>query len=112
MKFTMDCKFEQKSIDKIIKERNLEKGGRVQQVVDNEVIRQLGARVKRDTGAMESSIRATTVIGSGIVRVSTPYAKHQDNYDSGMNGLRGYRAFERMKADCKDDILRAAEKVR
>ena len=38
MKFTMDCKFEQKSIDKIIRDRNLENGGRVQQVVDNEVI--------------------------------------------------------------------------
>ena len=112
MKFTMDCKFEQKSIDKIIKDRNLEKGGRVQQVVDNEVVRLLGPRVKYRNGDMEKSIARTTVIGSGIVRVSTPYAKHQDNYDSGMNGLRGYRAFERMKADCKDDILRAAEKAR
>lgn len=110
MKFTMECTFKKHDVDKIIAKHNLAEGGKVQKVVDNEVVKELGKRVPRDTGTEQNSIRGTTTLGSGIVRVSTPYAHYQDEHNKG-SGMRGAHAFERMKAGCKDTILRAAAKI-
>lgn len=94
----------------LLKVRGLEEGGRVQKTVDSEVLRYCDPYVPFDTGALKTSGITATVIGSGEVVYNTPYARRQYYENSGKSGgLRGKQWFERMKADRKEDILRAAK---
>jgi len=103
-------KFESAKTSEIIEKRGLEEGGRVQQYVDNEVMRCMEPRMPKLYGIMINSMIIATVIGSGEVVVNTPYAKARSK-SARNNGLRGPQFFERMKADCKDDILRGAAEI-
>lgn len=97
-------KFEQDSVQNIIKRRGLNTGGRVQQYVDSEVMRYMQPYMPKRTGAMIESMVTATDVGSGEVVVNTPYAKKVSK-KARPNGQRGSSFFERMKADHKDDIL-------
>ena len=103
-------KFEQDSVQNIIKRRGLNTGGRVQQYVDSEVMRYMQPYMPKRTGAMIESMVTATDVGSGEVVVNTPYAKKvskKARYND-KEPLRGAHFFERMKADHNDDILNGA----
>ena len=107
-----------RSTAELIRMRNLQDRGRVQQFIDNEVLRYSDPYIPFDTGALKSSGIRSTVIGSGRVRYDTPYAKHvyYANRGTGTQGTayggkRGRLWFERMKTDHKKDILRGARAI-
>lgn len=83
-----------------------------QVAVDSEVLRYNAAYVPFVTGMLEKSGRLGTLLGTGEVRYSAPYAKPQyyktmpwRSYDA----QRGGKWFERMKLRHKTAILRAAQ---
>ncbi len=93
-------------------EKNFE---RAQQYVDSEVLRLSDPYVPMLTGTLKKSGTLGTVIGSGVVEYTAPYAKEQYynnagrgkeglNAANGNKGLRGREWFERMKADHLDEI--------
>ncbi len=93
---------------KLLQKRGLEDNGRVQCIVDSEVMRRMEPYMPKLTGAMINSMITGTRIGSGEVVVNTPYAHARSKSARNVPLLRGPHFFERFKADCKDDILRAA----
>ena len=71
-------KLDVESIPKIKQSRGLEERGRVQQMIDSEVIRLMSPYTPRDTGALINSATRLTQIGSGLVKQggpSAPYAR-------------------------------------
>ena len=98
--------------NEIIQKRGLESGGVVQQIVDSEVMRYMDPYIPLASGAMRDSMITDTVIGSGEIQVNTPYAHRRLlSARTSKSDLRGPNYFNRMKADHKDDILRAAAKA-
>ncbi len=103
-----------------VDEKNLLKRfSKAQKVLDSEVLRRCDPYVPMDTGMLKKSGILGTVIGSGKIVYTAPYARRQYYTNKGMGrqgtrkrssrnhkGLRGAYWFERMKADQKDDILR------
>lgn len=100
------------NIDKygdILKRRGLEESGRVQQIIDSEVLRRCDPYVPKDTGMLIDSGIIATDIGSGEVKYETPYAKAQYYTKSfSHSGKRTHHFFEVVKAEQKDDILKTA----
>ena len=84
-----------------------------QRIIDSEVLRLCAPMVPKRTGALERSGATGTVIGSGEVKYTAPYARPQyfktatsRSYDP----RRGGMWFERMKTAHKDHILRLISK--
>lgn len=107
-----------KPTEQLLKERGLNKGGKVQKFVDSECIRRMQPYTPFQTGNLIRSVILGTVIGSGILRYIAPYARkvYYDNAGRGKEGtsnggLRGRKWFERMKTVWKETILRAAAKL-
>lgn len=74
----MKVKLDVESIPQIKQSRGLEERGRVQQMIDSEVIRLMSPYTPRDTGALINSATRLTQIGSGLVKQggpSAPYAR-------------------------------------
>lgn len=97
---------------------------KAQKIIDSEVLRRCDPYVPMQTGSLKRSGISGTVIGSGVVEYTAPYAKKQYylNKGTGRQGaakknnhnkhcLRGAYWFERMKADHKKDILNKAKGV-
>ena len=110
------AEFNMKPLSQLLSERGLSPHGEVQKYVDSSVLRYSAKYIPKDTGTLIRSGTQHTVIGSGRVRYVTPYAKpvYYSNAGYGRNGtqrggLRGKLWFERMKADCKDKILKGAQ---
>ena len=61
----MKVKLDVESIPQIKQSRGLEERGRVQQMIDSEVIRLMTPYTPRDTGALINSATRLTQIGSG-----------------------------------------------
>ena len=121
----------------ILARRGLEKQGRVQKYIDNEVLRLSSPYLPHDNGILERTGRMATEIGSGEVNWIAPYARYlyygkvmvgertrsawakpdekkvvtnkDIQYQGG--GLRGAFWFERTKADHKDEILQGAAEI-
>lgn len=111
-KTTFELKF--KPVREILESRGLNPGGRVQQVIDSEVLRLDDPYVPFDTGNLRQSGIRGTHIGSGEVVYNAVYAASQyyntpdtRSYDP----MRGAQWFERMKADHHGEILEAARKA-
>lgn len=71
-------KLDVKSLQEFKQSRGLEERGRVQQMIDSEVIRLMTPYTPRDTGALINSATRNTQIGSGLVKQggpSAPYAR-------------------------------------
>lgn len=71
-------KLDVKSLQEFKQLRGLEERGRVQQMIDSEVIRLMTPYTPRDTGALINSATRLTQIGSGLVKQggpSAPYAR-------------------------------------
>lgn len=101
--------------EKILRNRGLEKGGRVQKFIDSEVLRYCDPFVPFRTGMLKSSGTRGTVIGSGIVKYDTIYARknYYENGGYGIQGLnnggkRGRLWFKRMKELYADTIKKGA----
>lgn len=74
----MKVKLDVKSLQEFKQSRGLEERGRVQQMIDSEVIRIMTPYTPRDTGALINSATRLTQIGSGLVKQggpSAPYAR-------------------------------------
>lgn len=106
------------SDSKMLKDRGLDKGGKVQQAVDSEVLRRSDPYVPFRTGALKKSGVLGTKIGSGEVIYNAIYADKQYYHNAGRGkqgtvsgGLRGKYWFERMKASHKEDIINTAKKA-
>ena len=108
-KFMFKAEMNFDSYGKILEKRGLESGGRVQQIIDSEVLRRCDPYVPKDTGQLIDSGIIATDIGSGEVKYETPYAAAQyynKNYHH--QDKRTHHFFEVVKAAQKDDILKTA----
>ena len=112
----MSIKVSFKPIKTMLKDRGLDAGGRVQKIVDSEVLRRSDKYVPFRTGFLKKSGILGTVIGSGEVIYNALYADKNYYHNAGrgkqgtaLGGLRGKKWFERMKTDNKDDIIRLAQ---
>lgn len=86
---------------------------RKQKIVDSEVLRYCAPLIPFRTGSLTRSGILGTVIGSGNVQYTTPYARfqyYQTAQTRSYDPRRGAKWFERMKAAHKGDIQRAAER--
>lgn len=98
----------------ILERRGIEKGGKVQQFIDSEVLRRCQPYVPMDTGELIRSGIRSTKIGSGEVKYRTPYARRWYYIKAQFQGApkRGTYWFERMKNEGgKEAILRGAREV-
>lgn len=80
-----------------------------QKFVDSECLRYCDNLVPFKTGMLKRSGILGTVIGSGEVKYTVPYAKRQ-YYKGRANGQRGRRWFERMVTTQGEDIRKGAGK--
>ena len=100
----------------MLKDRGLQAEGKVQKIVDSEVLRRSDPYVPFDTGYLKKSGIIGTKIGKGEVIYDAVYA-HTNYYmnagkgkeGTSKGGLRGKFWFERMKADHLEDILKTAK---
>ena len=111
MDIKLDGNLDLKPSSEILRERGIENNGRVQKVIDSEVLRLCEPYVPlRD----EPLIKSGTIhpkIGSGVVIYSTPYARRHYYRAARFRGApkRGNYWFERMKKEGgKEKILRSA----
>lgn len=102
----------------LLAKRGLQKGGRVQQYIDSEVLRCCDSYVPFRTGKLKQSGITATVIGSGMVRYNTPYARKNYYSNNGVGnegtkrgGKRGRLWFERMKPDHVPKILKGVKQI-
>lgn len=132
----MKLKAEVKSMQEILQNHGLQDGGPVQKLVDSECMRYMSDYMpRRQAGELEHMMVLSTVVGSGEIDTPGPYAHYLYEgilYVSPTTGsawakkneikvptgkeliyagapMRGKKWFERMKADHKEDILRAAQ---
>lgn len=80
-----------------------------QKVVDKEFLRYCSKLVPFKTGKLMESGTSGTVIGSGEIKYTVPYAKRQ-YYKGRASGQRGRLWGERAKSAHKEDIRRGAGK--
>jgi len=71
------AKLELKGIDEILEKRGMKTGGKVQKFVDSECIRLMKPYTPNLNGVLIDSATLNTVIGSGKIIQSTPYARYQ-----------------------------------
>lgn len=132
----MKLKFEIKDKNFILKNHGLQEGGPVQKLFDSECMRYMSDYMpRRQAGELEHMMVLSTVLGSGQIDIPGPYAHYLHEgilYVSPTTGsawakkgeikvptgkeltyagapMRGKKWFDRMKADHKDDVLRAAQ---
>ncbi len=99
-----------KDINELLRDRGLNAHGRVQKFIDSDTMRLMEPYMQLDTSQMIKSMYSSTDVGSGEVKVDTPYA-HMRLHHGPTKGLRGPNYFERMKADRLDEILDGAAKI-
>lgn len=117
----MKCSFKlkMKPTDEILKARGLEEHGRVQTILDSEVVRLCSPYVPVDTHTLQRSASLATDFGSGEVVYQTPYARRIYYTHKGekahsakpQDRRAGKLWLERMKADCMDELKKVVEKA-
>lgn len=110
-RFNLDVKTDI-DINKALKRLGVEENGRVQKVIDSEVLRLNDSYIPKDTGQLIRSGQQNTEIGSGEVVYQTPYARKQYYIPMEHKGQRSEYWFEQMKANGgKELIINAARKA-
>ena len=110
--FNLNLRSMSVDIEAAMRRLNLEERGRVQQVIDSEVLRLNDPYVPKDTGELIRSGIANTQIGSGEVIYQTPYARRQYYIPMNHDGKRCAYWFEQMKNEGgKEKILNAARRA-
>ena len=110
MDIKLDGNLDLKPSSEILRDRGIENNGRVQKVIDSEVLRLCQPYVPLMDGTLIKSGTIHTKIGSGVVIYSTPYARRHYR-PARFRGApkRGNYWFERMKKEGgKEKILRSA----
>ena len=104
--------------EEILANHGLNNGGRVQKFIDSEVLRRSDKYTPKRTGELIRSGTRGTVIGSGRIIYTAPYAKNQHDHNAGRGmqgtargGHRGKQWFFRMKADHREAILQGAAAI-
>ena len=128
-----------KPINEILAVRGLEPNGKVQQFIDSECIRLMKPYTPFRNGILEKNAKNSTVIGSGTIKYTVPYARYQYygllmvssvtgsawarhgeskvltetplRYSKDRHPMAGKMWFERMKADKKEEILRGVAQI-
>lgn len=107
-----------KSTAQLLRERGINKGGKVQRFIDSEVIRCMDSFVPLRSGTLKKSAILGTVIGSGRVKYTAPYARRNYYENAGLGnegtqrgGRRGRKWFERMKPIYLETILNGAVRL-
>lgn len=110
--------FKIKPTEQLLRERGLNRGGKVQKFIDSEVIRCMDSFVPFRSGILKKSALLGTVIGSGLIKYTAPYARknYYENRGRGIEGTqnggrRGRKWFERMKLIYLGHILSSAAKI-
>ena len=110
--------FEIKPIVQLLRERGIEKGGKIQKFIDSEVIRCMDPFTPFREGFLKKSAILGTVVGSGRIKYTAPYARrnYYENAGRGTEGTanggrRGRKWFERMKPIYLETILNGAVKL-
>ena len=113
----MKVKLDVESLPQIKQSRGLEERGRVQQMIDSEVIRLMSPYTPRDTGALINSATRLTQIGSGLVKQggpSAPYARrwYYNKEDAHFVGGKTDHWFEKaMRNGGAETILKKAQQM-
>ena len=113
----MKVKLDVESIPQIKQSRGLQERGRVQQMIDSEVIRLMSTYTPRDTGALINSATRLTQIGSGLVKQggpSAPYARrwYYNKEGSHFVGGKSDHWFEKaMRNGGAEAILKKAQQM-
>lgn len=104
----IDC-----DVDKILASLGLDEGGKVQKFVDSECLRLTNVKMPKDQNTLIESGGIHTKIGSGEIIYRTPYARRWYYMPAKFQGApeRGNYAFERMKQQHREQILKGAQKV-
>ena len=112
----MNFKLQQRNLNEVLKDLNLEDTGKVQQYLDKKVVEKLQPYVSYKTGEQEQSIKRETKAGTGKVIISGINPKNRGYSYSAYQaysprikkrvGKRGTRPFERMKEAEKHNIER------
>lgn len=107
-----------KPTEQLLRERGLQKGGKVQKFIDSECIRHMDKYTPFQTGFLKRSVILGSVIGSGILRYVAPYSRsvYYNNAGRGVEGTarggrRGRRWFEVMKTFHLSEIIEGAKKI-
>lgn len=110
--------FKPMSAEQICINHRLAQGGSVQKFIDSECLRRCDRYTPKDTGELIRSGIRGTVIGSGELVYTAPYARKNYYSNSGhgasgtaRGGLRGRLWFERMKASHVHTILAGAAQI-
>lgn len=74
MQITADLELK---IGDVLKNKGIEDNGRVQQFIDSECIRLMYDYTPNRNGILNASVRINTVIGEGMLKQYTPYARYQ-----------------------------------
>lgn len=100
-------------VDKILKKRGLEEGGRVQKFIDKECLFLCAPKVPKDSNTLIESGNVNTKIGTGHLEYRTQYARRWYYMPAQFQEApeRGNYWFERMKQQYKERILAGAKKV-
>ncbi len=64
-----------KPTEQLLRERGLQKGGKVQKFIDSECIRHMDKYTPFQTGFLKRSVILGSVIGSGILRYIASYSR-------------------------------------
>ena len=102
------------NIPKVLADRGLGPGGKVQCFIDTQVLEQCEPKVPFDQGFLIESGINNTVIGSGEARYRTPYARRWYYMPADFQEApeRGNYWFERMKKEGgKEKILAGAKQL-
>lgn len=83
---------------------------KAQQFVDSECLRYMDPLTPFQTGMLIRSGTLGTVIGSGNIEYTAPYARRQ-YYENKGRGQRGKKWFERMKTAHKSAIIKGAQQI-
>lgn len=102
--------------DKILSNRGLDAGGKVQQFIDSECLRLANIFAPFDQHTLIASGNTHTKIGSGQIEYRTPYARRlyyhpEYNFSKEHNPQAGGLWFERMKQQYKEQIQKGAAKI-
>ena len=107
-----------KPTSQLLKERGLQRGGKVQKYIDSECIRHMDKYTPFLSGFLKKSVILGSIIGSGILRYIALYSRKVDRENAGRGkegtangGLRGREWFERMKPVHCTEILNGAAKL-
>lgn len=104
----------------LLSERGLGQGDRVQKFIDSECIRRMDPLTPKRTGTLirTASPPYGTIIGSGKIKQTAPYSRHNYYYNGGhgmqgtaSGGLRGRLWFKRMKSLHLRAILDGARRL-